>query len=168
MTERVTSVSSIGSRTVGRPSDLLRVAFDGSEQGEDETPQQQQLQVWLFSRCKRLPGNLRQECSKRLAKTAAAIQHGAAAGTLLAEAVVAAGLAKRTTYMPDGGLSPAEDLAQAKQAAQADETLQLLLQQPVVAAAMQEIAKDPQAIERYSQQPQVMEAIQRLNSKLSA
>lgn len=51
---------------------------------------------------------------------------------------------------------------------QADDTLQQLLRMPSVAEAMKDIVADPRAIEKYSDSPEVMEAIERLNSMLKS
>ena len=182
----------VAKRALGGPASLLRIAFDGAfpNAPEGETVQrehsapQQALQKWLFSRCDRLPATgLRQECVKRLAAAAAALEREdlrqvtvdtaarrtTGIGRLQAEAVVALGLGKRSTYLEtyqDGELSATEDLAQAKAAADEDDDLRRLLGKPEVAAAMERIAADPSEIKRYAQSVDVMEALQRLNAKL--
>jgi len=177
-------------RALGKPTDLLRLAFDGAlpnaPEGETSVPRehsrpQQTLQSWLFARCDRLgnAGGLRQECVKRLAAAAAAMEQVklqqavksssrvvVEASKLQVEAVVALGLGKRSVYLPDSELSAADDVSQATAAANDDEALQRLLAKPEVAAAMEAIASDPSLINQFSKSPDVMDALQRLNAKL--
>ena len=206
-------------RALGGPAHLLRLAFDGASpnapEGEtalprEHSPRQQGLQAWLFSRCERLPATgLRQECVKRVAAAAAELERSgtmerhavgvtSAVGKLQAEAVVALGLGKRSSYLPDGELSASEDVhipsfelgtlvllyslqnanvllfdpwclqvARATTAANDDAELQRLIKKPEVAAAMERIAANPSAINEYSNSPDVMDVLQRLNAKLA-
>ncbi|KAL3897777.1 MAG: hypothetical protein SGPRY_012976, partial [Prymnesium sp.] len=90
--------------------------------GEPEhSPEQQAFQLWLFSRCDRLPNDLRVQCVRRTAGFAAALQQGASEAELRelrVETAAALALYKRSTYMPESELSPEEDVEQAARAAQ--------------------------------------------------
>jgi hypothetical protein len=96
---------------------------------------------------------------------------GVATDQMRDETVVILGLERRATYMADGGepvQSAAEDVHQASVAAKQDPELQALLRRPDVALAMEKIAADPSAINSFADQPEVMDALRRLNSLLSA
>lgn len=174
----------------GGPRELLVLAFDGAypskpDSGlpQEHTKQQQQAMVWLFGQCARLPTSLRLECKKRLAAFGASLEHAAATAPpstpprdtaawaevskLQAEAVVAAGLGKRSAFViPEDEVSAMDDVRQAAAKAKGDASLQTLLAKPEVKAAMERIAADPSAVREYANSPDVTRALEALNGML--
>lgn len=164
----------IGSRG---PAVLLDLAFTGAQSSTPHTKEQQALQTWLFSRCLRLPTSgsaegLREQCKKKLATAAVALEQGSSNAVEVAkirsEAVVAAGLGLRSTYMTDldSEIEAAADVKQASTAAHSDSDLQRLMRLPHVKAAMERIAADPSSIRELEQDPDVHQVLQKLNGFL--
>ncbi len=168
---------------VGAPGALLDLAFGCADTDDvQHSPVQQDVQVWLFSLCKRLPESgsvvgLRRECSKRVAAYAAIVQRqgiGAvetgALNQARFDAVVALGLGRRSNYLPPQDPSyeseSQEAVAKAATLAKKDKTMARLLKKREVVEAMEHIAADPEAIARYRGNQDVMEALARLSQSL--
>lgn len=160
------------------PSALLDFAFGMPRvppgQTLEHSAAQQVLQSWLFKRCDRLPRasgggiGLRRQCVESLASFAAAFELGGAVDEAKrANLVATLGLSRKGAYL-SGAEDKDEDVAlmQAKAGAAADAELQAMLRRPAVTEALTEIARDPLALTRYQNQPEVLEALTRLNAHL--
>ena len=163
------------------PSALLDLAFglppSVTGQSLEHSAAQQALQSWLFQRCDRLPrasggdlhsGGLRRQCVESLASFAAALEVGKVVDeTRRANIAATLGLSRKGAYLT-GAEQKEEDvhLMQATAGASADVQLQQMLKNPEIAAALTVIARDPSALASYMHQPEVLEALDRLNMHL--